>query len=177
MPDPYDPTHVQSVGAYLDDRRHACGFVSLKMFAAAAGIDAKTAGWLVNGRPPSASGTRFSTRVLHGTEKALQLPRGSIEAALQTGDLAAFEPQPRRRPAQPLPPATTDELVSISRKLYNILWRLPAGEPSRVHLSAAVNEVERAIHEYPADAVAAADPADDESPTGSDGETANEVSP
>ena len=149
MSDPYDPIYAERVGSYLEDRRLACGFGTLKSFGEAAGIDAKTVSWLIKGRPDTVSGTRFSPRVLTSAESALKLPAGSIEEALQTGELAAFERQPRRSNPAPLPVADADELATISRKLYNILWRLPSGEIARVHLGAAISEVEKALHEYP----------------------------
>lgn len=48
------------------------------------------------------------------------------------------------------PTVTLDELQAISRKLYTALGDLPAGEAARVHLGAAVLEIERAILAYPA---------------------------
>lgn len=149
MSDPYDPIYAERVGRYLEDRRLACGYATLKSFGEAAGIDAKTVSWLIKGRPDNVSGTRFSARVLHSAETALKLPAGSIEEGLQTGDLAAFERRARRPDPAPLTVADADELAAISRKLYNILWRLPSGEVARVHLGAAISEVEKALHSYP----------------------------
>lgn len=149
MPDPYDPIYAQRVGSYLEDRRLTCGFDTLKALGDAAGIDPKTLSWLIKGRPANVSGSRFSPRVLHSVETVLKLPNGSLETALQTGDLDAFERTPRRATPAPLPVADADELATISRKLYNILWRMPVGESSRAHLGAAISEVEKAIRDYP----------------------------
>lgn len=149
MTDQYDPIYAERVGRYLDARRLECGFSTLKAFGTAAELDPKTISWLVKGRPSTVSGSRFSPRVLHAAESALMLPAGSIETALDTGDLASFERKPRRTPPAPLPVADADELAAISRKLYNILYRLPAGEVARVHLGSAIREVELAIHAYP----------------------------
>lgn len=149
MAEPYDPLFADRVGRYLDDRRLACGYASHKTLGAAAGVDPKTVGWLINGRPENVSGSRFSPRVLHSVEKVLKLPQGSIEDGLQTGDLDAFERKPIRTKPSPLPMAEPDRLAAISRDLHNILWRLPVGEKARAHLAAAISGIEQAIHEYP----------------------------
>jgi hypothetical protein len=149
MAEPYDPLFVSRVGAYLEDRRLACGYPTAKAFSEAAGVDAKTIGWLIKGRPENVNGSRFSARVLDSVENALKLPRGSIEDALQTGELDVFERKPKRTTPEPLPAADPDRLAAISRDVHNILWRLPVGEPARMHLAAAIHEIERAIHDYP----------------------------
>lgn len=150
MAEPYDPLFADRVGRYLDDRRLACGYSSLKALSEAAGVDPKTMGWLINGRPENVSGSRFSARVLHSVEKVLKLPQGSIGDGLQTGDIDAFDRKPARTVPSPLSIAEPDRLAAISRDLHNILWRLPVGEKSRVHLAAAISGIEQAIHDYPA---------------------------
>lgn len=149
MAEPYDPLFADRVGRYLDDRRLACGYSSLKALSEAAGVDQKTVGWLINGRPENVSGSRFSARVLHSVEKVLKLPQRSIEDGLQTGDLDAFDRKPTRTKPPSLPIAEPDRLAAISRDLHNILWRLPVGEKARVHLASAISGIEQAIHDYP----------------------------
>lgn len=149
MAEPYDPLFAERVGKYLEDRRLACGYGTVKALSQAAEVDPKTVSWIIKGRPESVSGSRFAPRVLDSVEKALKLPRGSIEDALETGDLDAFERKGKRSAPAPLPVAEPERLAAISRDLHNILWRLPVGEKARVHLAAAVGEIEHAIHEYP----------------------------